>query len=60
MLVDTHAHLDSPQFDPDREEVIERALAAGVEIVINVGADLASINSGAPLRDSPARPQGQR
>lgn len=41
-LIDTHAHLDFPQFDGDREEAIERALLAGVGIIINVGIDLAS------------------
>jgi len=41
-LTDTHAHLDFPQFDSDREEAIERALAAGVSRILNVGADLAS------------------
>jgi TatD DNase family protein len=51
MLVDTHAHLDFPQFDPDREEVIERALAAGVEIVINVGADLTSSRASVALAE---------
>lgn len=29
-LVDSHAHLDMPDFDPDRDEVIERAFAAGI------------------------------
>ncbi|MBW7477378.1 TatD family hydrolase [Paenibacillus oenotherae] len=37
MLIDTHTHLDSHQFDEDREEVIERARAAGIETLINVG-----------------------
>lgn len=36
MLVDTHAHLDFPQFDKDREEVIQRIKLAGIK-VINVG-----------------------
>jgi TatD DNase family protein len=37
MLFDTHTHLDAPQFDNDREEVIARALEAGVERMINIG-----------------------
>ena len=41
-LVDTHAHLDFPEFDSDREEVIRRSKLAGVVCVVNVGADLAS------------------
>ncbi len=36
-MIDTHAHLDDEQFDPDRDAVIERALAAGVETMIAVG-----------------------
>lgn len=41
MLIDSHAHLDSSQFDADREHVIRRALAADVGI-ISIATDVAS------------------
>ena len=41
-LTDTHCHLNHPDFDDDREEVISRALAAGVERLLVIGYDLAS------------------
>lgn len=41
-LVDTHCHLVSADFDPDREQVIERAHSAGVEQMIVPGVDLES------------------
>jgi TatD DNase family protein len=41
-LVDTHAHLDFSKFDADRPSVIERAGAAGVAAIVNVGTDLSS------------------
>ena len=37
MLIDTHAHLDSPKFDDDREEMIARAQAAGIDTIVNIG-----------------------
>ena len=37
MFVDSHAHIDGPEFDSDREETIERAQAAGVSAILNVG-----------------------
>ncbi len=40
MLFDTHAHLDDARFDMDREEVIESLRAKGVELLVNVGADM--------------------
>jgi len=37
MLVDVHCHLDHPRYDADREDVIARAEAAGVSIIIANG-----------------------
>ena len=37
MFIDSHAHIDGTEFDGDREEVIQRAQAAGVSVILNVG-----------------------
>jgi TatD DNase family protein len=36
-LIDSHCHLDSAEFNDDREAVIERAIAAGVEHMLAIG-----------------------
>ncbi len=36
-LIDTHAHLDFPQFESDLDQVVERAISAGVCSMINAG-----------------------
>ncbi len=41
-LFDSHAHLNQDDFDADRDEVILRARAAGVEGIVTVGYSLAS------------------
>jgi TatD DNase family protein len=42
MLFDTHAHLNDPAFDPDREALLESFAAAGVALVMNAGCSLES------------------
>jgi TatD DNase family protein len=37
MLIDTHAHLDYPDYDADRAEIIARAGEAGVTEIISIG-----------------------
>jgi len=41
-LIDTHAHLQWPAFDKDREQVIERAFAAGLNAIVSIGYDLSA------------------
>jgi TatD DNase family protein len=37
MFIDSHAHIDGPEFDADRDEVIQRAREAGISSILNVG-----------------------
>jgi TatD DNase family protein len=36
MLIDSHVNLHAPQFDEDRDAVIDRARAAGVALMVNI------------------------
>jgi len=38
MLFDSHAHVDGPEFDADRDDVLARARAAGVQRMVVIGA----------------------
>lgn len=40
MFIDTHCHLDFPEFDQDRDEVVKDAGAGGVEYIVNIGSSL--------------------
>lgn len=40
MLIDTHCHLDFPEFDNDRDKTIERAKQQGIDYIINIGSSL--------------------
>ncbi|HEX3985430.1 MAG TPA: TatD family hydrolase [Acidobacteriaceae bacterium] len=36
-MIDSHAHLDSPRYDEDRDALLERAWAAGVREILSIG-----------------------
>ena len=40
MLIETHAHLDYPDFAPDFDEILQRATEAGVTRIITIGTAL--------------------
>src|SRR3954471_20578381 len=37
ILIDSHCHIDSKEYDNDRDEVVQRALDAGVALMLNIG-----------------------
>ena len=37
MFIDSHAHIDGPEFDADRDQMLARAQASGVSLILNVG-----------------------
>lgn len=39
-MIDTHAHVHDPKFDEDRQAMLARARAAGVETIVTIGTDL--------------------
>ena len=43
ILVDTHTHLFLPEFNPDRDEVVQRAIENGVRYMIVPNVDLETI-----------------
>ena len=52
MLVDTHAHLNAPEFESDLSDVVSRAIAAGVHCIICVGYDLPTSRRALELADA--------
>lgn len=42
MLIDTHAHIQGAEYDDDRDDVLRRAVEAGVERIVAIGADMAT------------------
>jgi TatD DNase family protein len=50
-FIDTHCHLEMKEFGKDRDEVIARAEAAGIEALITIGSDLDGTLKGVDLAE---------
>jgi len=44
MLVDSHCHLDFPDFDPDRDDAVAHARAAGVGTIVTISTRVAKFS----------------
>jgi len=51
-LIDTHAHLDFPEFIDDIPSIISRSNKSGIETIITIGIDIASSRKAASLAES--------
>ncbi len=51
-MIDTHAHLDADEFDPDRADVLVRARRAGVEAILCPGITADSSQAAVRLAES--------
>ena len=50
-IFETHAHLDFPQFDKDREQLIKKCFNSGIEYILNIGVDEKTCNSSIKLAE---------
>jgi TatD DNase family protein len=50
-LIDSHAHVHFPQFDDDREAVVDRARKAGLVAIVEIGTNLESSRAAVALAE---------
>ena len=53
MLIDSHVNLHAPQFDADRQEVIDRARAAGIALMVNISDRLTTFPANRAIAHAP-------
>ena len=53
MLIDSHVNLHAPQFDEDRDAVIARARAAGVQLMVNISDRVSNFAAVRALAEQP-------
>jgi TatD DNase family protein len=52
ILIDSHAHLEMPEYNGDRNEVIRRAVEKGIGYIVTVGIDVDSCKQALALVDA--------
>ncbi len=50
-MIDTHCHLDFPDYNDDRDDVLKAARDAGITKMVNIGCDLKSSQASVELAD---------
>ncbi len=50
-IFETHAHLDFPQFDKDREQLIKKCFNKNIEYILNIGVDEKTCNASIKLTE---------
>ena len=50
-MIDTHCHLDFPDYNDDRDDVLKAAHDAGISKMVNIGCDLKSSQASVDLAD---------
>lgn len=50
-MIDTHCHLDFPDYNEDRDDVLKAAHDAGISKMVNIGCDLKSSQASVDLAD---------
>ncbi|WP_309604008.1 TatD family hydrolase, partial [Phenylobacterium sp.] len=53
MLIDSHVNLHAPQFDADRQAVIDRARAGGVGLMVNICDRVSNFQAVRALAEAP-------
>ena len=51
MLIDTHAHLEMPEYDHDRKDMIKRAQDSGIDYMLTIGIDIEACHQAISLAE---------
>ena len=51
MLIDTHAHLEMPEYNQDRKDVIKKANDSGIDYILTIGIDIKACHQAISLAE---------